>query len=162
MNPSRELAAGIQSMIDEYLPSLEEVQDGINTARSNRPSGKGWSQREELGHLLDSAINNHGRFVRAALQEAFEGPGYEQDGWVRIHGYRDTPFPVLVQEWAARNASLARLVAHIPEGKLDVPCRIAGDTAGPLRHIIADYVVHARHHLDQILRRKEVTKYPVE
>ena len=35
-----------------------------------------WSPRQELGHLIDSAANNHIRFVRAATEPEFSGPGY--------------------------------------------------------------------------------------
>ena len=50
-----------------------------------RPSG--WNAKQVLGHMIDSSLNNHQRFVRAALEEKYEGPTYEQQGWVEMHGY---------------------------------------------------------------------------
>jgi hypothetical protein len=157
---ARRLAGALEALVSEYLPALRAVADGPDTARPNRPSGKEWSQREELGHLLDSAVNNHGRFARAALQESYEGPGYEQEGWVRVNGYAGAPWTALVEEWAVRNAALARLVANIPDAKFGTPCVVDGDQAGPLRDLVASYILHARHHLDQVLRRPVVTPYP--
>ena len=51
---------------------------------------RGWLRKEILGHLLDSAAKNHQRFVRAALDGQYEGPSYEQDGWIFLD-----PFPIL-------------------------------------------------------------------
>ena len=41
-----------------------------------------WSRKEIFGHLTDSASNNHQRFVRASLQDHYEGPGYAQNDWI--------------------------------------------------------------------------------
>ncbi len=65
-----------------------------------RPTGAdSWSRKEELGHLIDSAVNNHVRFAAASLQTEFSGPTYEQDGWVRVHGYHEMPWLSLLDSW---------------------------------------------------------------
>ena len=46
-------------------------------------------KKEILGHLIDSAANNHQRFVRAQFSNPFSWPGYEQDSWVSVHRYRN-------------------------------------------------------------------------
>jgi hypothetical protein len=65
---SKGLAAFLERTVAAELPLLRAIPDGPETSRPNRPGGVGWSRREELGHLIDSAVNNHNRFVRAALQ----------------------------------------------------------------------------------------------
>ena len=46
-----------------------------------------WSPKEVIGHLVDSASNNHQRFVRAQFQEDLVFPGYQQDDWVSFQRY---------------------------------------------------------------------------
>jgi hypothetical protein len=163
MDNARDLAARLTRTLEEYLPPLRAVGDGPATARPNRPSGKGWSQREELGHLIDSAVNNHGRIVRAALSPSYEGPGYEQEEWVAVHRYVEIPFGELVETWHRHNSILVPLVAAIPDAKLATPCRVGGvgdEGTITLGFLVDDYDLHMRHHLDQVLRRRPVTRYP--
>ena len=157
---SRELADLLDRTLRTELPHLRAVPDGPGTSRPNRPSGSGWSQREELGHLIDSAVNNHGRFVRAALEPSYDGPDYDQEGWVALHRYAGQPWPALVDAWSAHNAVLVPLVRSIPDARLSTPCTVGDDAPVPLGFLIDDYVLHMRHHLDQILRRDPVTRYP--
>jgi hypothetical protein len=42
----------------------------------------GWTRKQIVGHMLDSATNNRQRFVRAAIHGSFTGPDYAQDEWV--------------------------------------------------------------------------------
>ena len=39
----------------------------------------GWSRKQIIGHLIDSAYNNHQRFVRAQWCERLEFPPYQQE-----------------------------------------------------------------------------------
>jgi hypothetical protein len=52
-----------------------------------RPSLERWTKKEVVGHLIDSASNNHQRFVRGQLASGQDFPRYEQEEWVRIQGY---------------------------------------------------------------------------
>jgi hypothetical protein len=126
-----------------------------------RPAGAdSWSRKEELGHLIDSAVNNHVRFAAASLQNDYSGPTYEQDGWVRVHGYHEMPWLSIVDSWRQHNELLLRLVKRIPEERLTTPCRIGAADPVTLRFLIEDYVLHMQHHLDHILTREKVTQYP--
>ncbi len=59
----------------------------------------GWTRKQILGHLIDSALNNHQRFVRAALDGTYEGPSYQQEGWVEMHGYGSMEWSALLEHW---------------------------------------------------------------
>jgi hypothetical protein len=134
----------------------------VSDADASAPPAPGrWSQKEILGHLIDSAANNHQRFVRAVLDGSYRGPGYAQNDWVRIHGYRQMPWENLVSTWYSYNSLLARLIANIPENKLDANCFI-GSAGLPdtLEFVIEDYVLHMRHHIDHLLQRQSITEYP--
>ena len=114
-----------------------------------RPGG--WTRKQVLGHMLDSAANNHQRFVRAALDGHYSGPGYQQEGWVEIHGYGELPWETLLEMWAGTSGMLQRVVARIPEERFEAMCVIGDATPVTLQFLIEDYIAHQRHHVAQIL-----------
>src|SRR3954451_5851632 len=95
----------------------------------------GWSRKEILGHLIDSALNNHQRFVRAALDGSYEGPSYSQADWVNIHGYASMPWASLLEHWTVQNRLLAEVVGHIPEARLEALCRVGSNSPVTLQFL---------------------------
>ena len=156
------MSANLATTLDQAV-AFESVNLSALTDEqaAGRPSGNGsWSGKEELGHLIDSAINNHWRFVRASLAGKFEGPGYEQDNWVRAHGYHEWTWLSLIDVWRQHNAALAPVVRRIPADRLASPCVIGGSAPVTLQFLIEDYILHMQHHLDHILGRQKITQYP--
>jgi hypothetical protein len=144
----------LQSAERRLLALTEEESD------ARRAPGK-WSPKETLGHLIDSASNNHQRFVRAQFTDDLVFPGYEQDEWVVVQQYGQEPWPFLVRLWLSYNLHLLHLVSHIPEAKLKQQRRehnldrIAWQTVSTsepvtLDYFIRDYIQHLKHHLQQI------------
>jgi hypothetical protein len=124
---------------------------GISEKEASAPRAPGkWSRKEALGHLVDSALNNHQRFVRAQAVDALAFPGYSQDEWVRSQGYVDEAWLDLVTLWETINRHLAHVVARIPAAKLSVPCRIGSGAVMTLDALVVDYLRHVNHHLEQI------------
>jgi len=143
----KELSRKLLSLIDAAEPKLRKT----NAADTAKPVlAGGWSRKQLIGHLIDSASNNHQRFVRAALQASLDFPGYEQDGCVRVQAAQDADWELLVSLWAAYNRYLAHVIAHLPESKLATPCRIGSGDAVTLDFLAKDYVKHLLHHLAQI------------
>ena len=152
-----ELSRFLQDLIDRELPNLRALPE----ERALLPRGPGkWSPKEELGHLIDSASNNHLRFAGAAISGEYRGPTYAQEEWVRIHSYRRMPWQDIVAFWSQYNLFLVRLIAAIPASRLQAACLIASAPPVTLAWLIEDYVVHARHHIDLLLQREHVTPYP--
>ncbi len=116
----------------------------------SKPAPDRWSIQEILGHLLDSAANNHHRFVRAQAVEKFDFPGYEQESWVSVQGYQDGSWLDLVALWRLYNLHLARVIRRIPEKQLETICRIGSYEPVTLGYLVQDYLVHMTHHLQQI------------
>jgi hypothetical protein len=143
----KELSEKLLSVIDAAEPGLRKV----TTAESINPvlSG-GWSRKQVMGHLIDSASNNHQRFVRAAQQSSLDFPGYDQEGNVRVQALQEADWPLLVSMWATYNRYLAHVIAHLPASKLETPCRIGGKEPVTLGFIATDYFTHLLHHLHQI------------
>ena len=123
----------------------------IGEAQSRTPIRPGgWSRKELIGHLIDSASNNHQRFVRAALQGSLEFPGYDQEGCVRVEAPQEMAWASLVALWAGYNRYLAHVVAHLPEDKLLAECRIGPGDPVTLEFLARDYLRHLLHHLEQV------------
>ena len=148
----------LRSVVERGTPALLALSDAA-TARYPAP-GK-WSPREILGHLIDSASNNHQRFVRAQFQSGLMFSGYDQDAWVRVQQYQDAPWTELVTLWRAYNLHLARVMAAVPEPvrlqahdrhNLDEVAWRTVPAAEPatLDYFMNDYVGHLEHHLRQI------------
>jgi uncharacterized damage-inducible protein DinB len=142
-----DLGVQFQRRIDAAGARLQTVTE----AESNGSfRAGGWSRKEILGHLIDSALNNHHRFVRAALQGYYEGPPYEQQGWVGIHRYDNLAWAALINQWRMQNELLARVVTNIPESSLGASCEIGRDPAVTLSFLILDYLTHLENHVEQI------------
>ena len=122
-------------------------------AAARRADTRSWSPKEVLGHLIDSAANNHQRFVRAQKADALTFPGYEQNQWVSSQGYQDADWAHLVALWTHLNLHLADVIARIPPSKYSVPCTIGGDAPVPLEAIVVGYRNHLHHHIAQIRER---------
>lgn len=110
----------------------------------------GWTRKQILGHLLDSAANNRQRFVRAAIDGQYTGPRYAQDAWVALHGYASQPWGTLLGWWEAEHEILMAVVDRIPEDKLEAQCQVGDEAPVTLRYLIEDYLNHQRWHLKQM------------
>jgi hypothetical protein len=129
-------------------------------ASAPRAPGK-WSRKEIVGHLIDSAANNHARFVRAQASDDLVFPGYDQEAWVRVQRYNDRPWTDLVALWREYNLHLASLMASADPQVVDRPrarhsldaiafVPMAQDKPATLAYLMRDYVAHLEHHLRQI------------
>lgn len=137
--------------LKDLVARTERDCEAITDAAAGQPAiPGGWSRKQILGHLIDSASNNHQRFVRALLQDELRWPGYDQAGCVRVQRYQDLPWSSLVQFWAGYNRLLAHILSEVPEGKGRTQCFIGQHPVMTLDELAADYVKHMEHHLDQI------------
>ena len=149
----------LRILVNQNAPRLLALSE---VAASARPAPGKWSPREVVGHLVDSASNNHHRFVRAQFQQTLEFGEYDQDAWVKAQAYQSAPWDELVTLWRGFNLHLARVMEAIPEPlrlqlhtdhNLD---KIAWQTVPAhepttLDYLMRDYVAHLEHHLRQIL-----------
>lgn len=149
----RSVATNLVGAVVEAARELRAIDDAVAGAKPNTGV---WSVKEILGHLVDSAANNHQRFVRAQGATELSFPGYEQDVWVRAQDYQNTAWPQLVDLWVLYNYHLARVIGRIPADAADVQIRIGGDDPIALSSLAEDYVEHLRHHLRQIRQRKMI------
>lgn len=151
----------LNAVVERVTPRLRDLSD--TEAGAPRAAGK-WSAKEIIGHLIDSASNNHGRFMRAQFSDDLVFPGYEQEKWVAVQRYADAPWADLVALWRGFNLHIARVMANAPDDVRRAPRsrhnldQIAWRTVPPdqpatLESFMDDYVDHLEHHLGQIFGR---------
>lgn len=148
----------LRAAVDRATPLLMRLED----SEAARAADGKWSPKQILGHLIDSASNNHQRFVRAQFGEDLVFPGYEQERWVDVQQYEDAPWPSLITLWREFNLHLARVMETTPE-EVRMKSRnrhnlhqiawqaVPEDEPATLDYFMRDYVGHLEHHLSQIL-----------
>ena len=140
------MVSALASVVAHALPLLSAIPED---AASKKPAPNKWSKKEILGHLIDSAANNHQRFMRLQLQTEISLPGYDQDDWVRLNRYQQRTWNEIVTLWSAYNRHLASVIESLDDSALGhVWHSPDGDVT--LEFIASDYVRHLRHHLAQI------------
>jgi hypothetical protein len=115
-SPFTAIGAALVRNVEAAVPKLRAISE--SRAEQPRAPGK-WSPKQVIGHLIDSAANNHQRFVRAQEGESYTGPGYKQDHWVAVQGYQEASWDDLVALWCAYNRHLARHDMHDRLGRAD-------------------------------------------
>jgi len=118
---------------------------------SRRPAPDRWSKKEILGHLVDSAANNHQRIVRVQIAPPLEFPTYQQESWVAVQSYATESWPDLVNLWLLLNRHLLHIIRAVPASSLSYPCAIGGNDPIPLSEVIDGYVDHLEHHLESLI-----------
>jgi len=148
----KNIAEEIRKTVDEAEPALSAMDpDQV----SRKPDPAKWSKKEILGHLVDSAANNHQRFVRGACNAASDFPPYSQDDWVRVQQYNRSDWSLLAAFWAAYNRHLSDIIERVPEAARTFPCNIGREEPVSLEFVIMDYLRHLKHHVSQLLEERE-------
>jgi hypothetical protein len=157
MLEGREIAADLRRAVDE---GVELILAAPEERSARRPAGGGWCAREVIGHLIDSACNNHRRFVINQSAETMIIDPYDQDAWVARQRYAAVPAARLAALWAVYNRHIADVLEAIPPDVLargrgplaamGVAYITTADSVGTIGHLAADYVAHLRQHLEQL------------
>jgi hypothetical protein len=153
-----EYVAELRQAIEQATPLLQRMDEERSRLR---PLPGKWCPREVIGHLIDSASNNHQRFVRAQFQDDLVFSGYEQDAWVSVQRYRDAPWEDLIVLWRSFNLHIARIMHFVtidervrlrPRHNLDELAwkPVPRDEPATLDYFMSDYVAHLKHHLAQL------------
>jgi hypothetical protein len=159
MRNAQQIASDLRSAVDEGVRLLSDVPESLTTVRAVEGE---WCAREIVGHLIDSACNNHRRFIVNQTLATLSVEPYEQNDWITRQRYAEEPFADLVALWAAYNRHLAHVIEAMPD---DVLCQPRGPAAGrgfayvpvdsataSIALLAQDYVGHIRHHFRQLQR----------
>lgn len=132
----------------QTIPDLLEKIPEIDF--SSKPSSSQWSKKEILGHLIDSATNNHQRFIRIQYENEpiiF----YDQNKWNELSSYQNLGIAHLIQFWKNYNQHLIEIIKVISDNELQRRGAGGDGQKLPLHFYITDYVVHLEHHLKQLV-----------
>jgi hypothetical protein len=132
--------------LHELLRQTDAANVGIQL------SSDAWSLKEIVGHLIDSASNNHQRFVRLQIGNLEEFPAYEAEQWIRIQQYNRMDWGMLKDLWLHFNTLILALVERIPQ-KCLTNTWYFGDNPRTLEWLVNDYYRHLRWHTDHYQRR---------
>jgi hypothetical protein len=143
------LAEELRGIVEEASEWLGNLSEDVV---AKRPGEGHWSAKEILGHLVDSAVNNHQRFVRLQITDDLQFPDYSRDNdrWVAIQGYNRTDWNVLIQLWRHVNLHLARIIAAVDQRCIGNAWQLDRQTRYTLGELMIDFPVHMKGHLKQI------------
>jgi len=143
----------VSQRLEEIVVHTERELGRLSEEETSVPAIEGgWSRKQILGHLIDSASNNHQRFVRALLHDELRWPSYDQAGCVRVERFQDARWTDLLRLWISYNRFLAHILAGVPEKKRKTACFIGTNAEMTLEELAVDYLRHMEHHLEQLRR----------
>lgn len=141
----------LQYLIDTIPSLLTEIEEIKFSEKQNLEK---WSKKEILGHLIDSATNNHQRFIRCQF-ENIPKIVYDQNNWNKFNFYQQIDKNQIIQFWTIYNKQLVHLIKNIPNENLLNECKTSDDKNYTIEYLISDYVEHLEYHLQQIVEYKK-------
>lgn len=153
------LSDQLLDILQNAYPQLKAIPD--HEAKVIPGPGK-WSKIQILGHLVDSALNNINRVVRAQQTDDFMIEPYAQEHWVIAQDYANASWEHIRALFLSLNHQFARIIAQMPDHIMYMPrekhnltppfyTELPADGIPTLDFWITDYICHMENHLRQIL-----------
>ncbi|MGD1007137.1 MAG: DinB family protein [Ignavibacteriaceae bacterium] len=141
------ISEGIREVVAAAKPELLKIppENAVIKASPDK-----WSKKEILGHLIDSAANNHQRFVRAAQSIAADFPPYNQNRWVEVQSYNKLKWQDIIELFYQYNIHISNVIDFLPEEVLTNSVNIGKENPVTLEFVITDYLRHLKHHVEQL------------
>lgn len=156
------IAKEIDEIIEIFRNDFSELDEGITSLKISQDK---WTLKEIIGHLIDSASNNHQRFIRFQLSEVLEFPDYRGSEWLRIQKHQNMKFSELLLLFYYYNKLLANIILNIDEKCLENKWNINWDensTFITFEKLIIHYVNHMKSHLTHFRERlSELQEYSI-
>ena len=148
MKKSLEFSGKLSDLINSAYAELADITE-IDLSLDKTKERK-WNKKEILGHLIDSACNNHQRFIRTQLSSELAFPAYNQQDWVKVQDYANARWKDLLELWKYYNLHLVSFISQIPKNALDRKMIIGANEPISLQDLINEYISHLEHHIDQM------------
>jgi len=152
---------------NNILKIENELEVFENDLAKIKPAAGKWSPNEILGHLIDSAINNHRRFIQMQLQDNMVFDGYDQNKWVELQNYNNKDWSDVLATWVTLNINIIESLEEISlqswkkeftTHSLDKIAwqKIPVSQPATMEYLVKDYFGHMDHHLKQIYSLAEI------
>lgn len=138
-----------QGLLENFYKRMQETDESICSIKL---SDDKWTLKEMVGHLIDSASNNHQRFVRLQIDEKLEFPAYDPEKWNQVQKVNSLDWQLLISLWKNYNELLLHLIKNIDEKSLK-NFWIKNTEQLTLEFIVNDYFRHLKWHLDLFEKR---------
>ena len=133
------IALELTQTVNDYFLKLSNLSEEDLRKKS---SPKSWSLIEIVGHLIDSATNNHHRFIRIQESDPLVFPKYEQNLWVSTQNYSNSSIEIILNLWKFYNLHLADVIKNMDSKYLTRICKIGEYPPETLEFIMKDYLNH--------------------
>ena len=149
-NKFTHITDGIAQVIETEESLLCGLPIEVITQRRNTQNR---TIKQILGHLIDSAGNNHQRMVRLQYsKDLLFFPDYTQnnDLWIALQDYQNADWFNLIQLWKFYNLHIIQVIQSVEKTKLDSYwCDFKG-TKVTLQEMIEGYLGHLHLHMKEI------------
>jgi hypothetical protein len=153
-NPMKKLADELARDVNSFYEMHRGLSDDITSVNLAADS---WSLKEIIGHLVDSAANNHQRYVHLQLREELHYPEYFAESWIGVQHHNGVAWKTLFALWRNYNLLLANIVINIKDECLD-HAWVLRDKRVSLEFLVKDYLRHLRDHLAHFEKRLDEVK----
>lgn len=140
---------GILRYIDTWEQKLIDLPVDTITRKRNKQNR---TIKQILGHLIDSAANNHQRMVRLQYNDKLDFPDYQQDNdlWIALQDYQNADWNITIQLWKYYNLHMIQVIKSVDHTKLENSWQSFENITVTLRQMIDGYLGHIELHLNEI------------
>lgn len=140
---------GISKVIETWEPKLINLP--IDTIMQKR-NKQNRTIKQILGHLIDSASNNHQRMIRLQYNSDLIFPDYRQDNdlWITLQNFQNEDWNNLIQLWKYFNLHMIQVIKSVDQSKLENCWHDYEGTKVTLQQMIDGYLWHIDLHFNEI------------
>jgi len=152
------ITKGITQIIEVWEPKLTSLNKEVLTERRNKQNR---NVMQILGHLVDSASNNHQRMVRLQYNKELVFPDYRQDNdlWITIQNYQESNWNNLIQLWKFYNLHIIQIISQVDFLALKNSWTDFEGNKVSLQEMITGYLDHLNLHINEIKELIESDKH---
>ncbi len=142
-----------ENLINEFQVVMLQYKDSASV----RIETNKWTLQEMVGHLIDSASNNHQRFIRLQINQTIEFPGYNEEEWKNVSDIGRMDYEFLVSFWKSYNVFIVYIIKNIKDEDMKNYWKI-NDEGKSLNYLVEDYFRHMKWHKELFEKRVEEIK----
>lgn len=143
----KDTATDLENIIELFKKDYLNLDDLLAETKISEDK---WTLKEIIGHLIDSASNNHQRFIRLILSEEIQFPDYNNEEWLQVQSHNEIKFSNLVSLFYYFNTLIVNILKNIDPKSLNNRWNVQWDENTSfitLENLAEHYVDHMRNHI---------------